>query len=298
MIRRWIQVLVVIVIAIVVIGLLLPGVSRVKNADASVRCKNQLKQLVLATHNYASYHGDKLPDALKTGEKAPPAGPPRFMSTHVLLLPFMERDNILMLGTRMTGPLAVKGGVDWNVGYDDPIGGGKTVRTTPIKPYMCSRDPGMDSDGSLTVDPAWAGTSYASNARLFGQVTASPPEWKCKYKISDIPDGASNTIFFVEKGASCEQGIVRGMKWATWDAPDTKQWHCTVGFPMGDWDQPPMILPTSQTCRAYSANSYHAGGTLAGMGDGSVKFMAADLTSGTWVKALDPADGEALGPDW
>lgn len=285
-----IEVLVVICIVTVLMGLLLAGMYDARNNYRRPRCSIQLKELVLAVHNYAIANGEKLPDALKQTGRGP-----KNLSTHVQILPFIEKDDLYKLGTR-------NGTVDWDVGFDDPAARGKTVRTTIVKTFMCPKDPGLNSDGACIEpgqpapsSPAWAGTSYASNAQVFGHPAAG--DWKCRYSIFQVPDGLSQTVFFVEKGAACEQGGVRGMLWATWEAPSGTSWNCTI-YPQGDGLAPPMILPTKQTCRQFGANSFHSGGTLAGMGDGAVKFISPGVTPRTWATVLDPADGAAPGSDW
>src|SRR5262245_50619796 len=100
-----IELLVVIAIIAILIGLLLPAVQKVREAAARTTCINNLHQLGLACHNYASSLGVFPPGSVVSPNTTNPmaantAGPPvdgPYVGGLAFLLPYIEQDNIYKL---------------------------------------------------------------------------------------------------------------------------------------------------------------------------------------------------------
>jgi prepilin-type N-terminal cleavage/methylation domain-containing protein len=242
-----IELLVVIAIIGVLIALLLPAVQRVREAANRSRCTNNLKQIVLACHNFH----DSL-DMMPPGEgSAPrnwstftPDGTPTtdtFGTVFFHLLPYVEQNN-LYLDTyiRPGEKLFGSGSPNWS-GLKWPNYHGHWQ--DPVKVFVCPSDPSAGSNGTVDVSalmvkdaefkPPWGACSYAANAQVFWRV--DPATRRCTYKTDILhfsearprlgaafPDGTSNTILFAEKYSRCFDANISGVPgnggslWAYW----------------------------------------------------------------------------------
>jgi prepilin-type N-terminal cleavage/methylation domain-containing protein/prepilin-type processing-associated H-X9-DG protein len=208
-----IELLVVIAIIAVLLGLLLPAVQKVREAAASAKCKNNLKQIALAAQSYASSNSDFLPTGFNSQS---------FCGSLCYLLPHLEEDNV----ARLVPTNVTSGNVPW---YTSTAA--LQAASTRIKTFECPSDPFMygpvtggtivyitTTPGGLNPGyfPGTAGgmiqnntqfvgcTNYAANTGTAGYVSGFYGQWPGPYsadshtRMTDIKDGTSQTMGFGE----------------------------------------------------------------------------------------------------
>jgi prepilin-type N-terminal cleavage/methylation domain-containing protein len=281
-----IELLVVIAIIAILIGLLLPAVQKVREAAARTTCSNNLKQLSLALHNYASANTDKLP-ALRI-ELNPGGGKASVM---VALLPYVEQEALYRQHVAANNP-------------DNP------AKAIPVKTFLCPAD---DTAANPVGPNGWAGSSYAVNSQLLAKkdwFTVSNVD-QPRYGIATVPDGTSNTVAFAERKVLTEgtpYTCSRDMPFE-WNSTDK---YYSAAFAMYQttypsyWDTSnwwynsqsiqPGIAGTKGT--RWGANSSHPMTVQLGMTDGSVRGVSRGTNILTFWLAVMPDDGKVLPADW
>ncbi len=225
-----IELLVVIAIIAILIGLLLPAVQKVREAAARAQCQNNLKQIALAVHNYASAYQQLLPPL--TADQARPKYGNFNGSIFVSLLPYLEQDNLFQSAYNNT-PACTWWAPIPPVTYSFPgINPPPTLaqipnpalESAPIKIYTCPSDATIINGFSGNQNNLWAASSYSANYQLFGtfngwsafgQTAAGASFRNCfasPFNIGNIPDGTSNTVAFGEQFSAC--GGTAGNLWA------------------------------------------------------------------------------------
>ncbi|MBA4190409.1 MAG: prepilin-type cleavage/methylation domain-containing protein [Planctomycetaceae bacterium] len=283
-----IELLVVIAIIAILIGLLLPAVQKVREAAARAKCSNNLKQIGVAIHNYASTFNDKLPPLLANRGASFQYGG----WWHFNLLPYIEQDAIYQAG------IAYCTANSNNNSYSATVGSG-TIQGVNVPAFQCPSDTTYTGSGPVT-NTGWAGTSYGANASLFGSVNLNNSRM-AQYTIGNLPDGTSNTIAVAEQIAGCKNGTSNYARlWTvTWS---DQSWNPEIGFQTGDatWNQPPQtgVTVALANCDRARAQMLHTNAANTLLADGSVRTINSSISQITWQYALTPADGNVLGSNW
>ena len=130
-----IELLVVIAIIAILIALLLPAVQQAREAARRTQCKNNLKQLALAMHNYHDTHNIFAPGYYV----APPSAV--YRSAFTMMLPYIEQGNVYNLIDHsvpmMNGP----------TGYDATAQAQNVkMAATVIQAFLCPSSIGNTTD--------------------------------------------------------------------------------------------------------------------------------------------------------
>jgi prepilin-type N-terminal cleavage/methylation domain-containing protein/prepilin-type processing-associated H-X9-DG protein len=188
-----IELLVVIAIIAVLIALLLPAVQQAREAARRVQCKNHLKQLGLALHNYESTF--KVFPMTNAQSYLPNV---QGFSPHARLLPYFDQANLQNM-LDFSQP-AFTGSYSNLV--PNPLF--RTAFATSLVMLLCPSDP------APAQTPGPGGATYAGNNYMVSFGSGADVNYDLRWKtdgiiyensnvrFADLVDGASNTVFMSE----------------------------------------------------------------------------------------------------
>lgn len=336
-----IELLVVIAIIAVLIALLLPAVQQAREAARRSACQNNLKQIGLALHNYHDIHKRMPPGVINSGLQhtgdAAAGGLHTYALNHtgwIMILPFIDQAplfnqfnlNIPTNGYTNNVPLHPAGWPNSN----------STLVQTRLNVYLCPSDSGFE-DLATRTDWVNYGANHARSNYLFcagGHGNGWPNDRyfrifrdstallmdgrRVRYRgmfgvqgsarISDVRDGASNTI------AVCEAAITNRSHDAYTPIWGGHRRHGTfaVNHPNVDPNHinneryhingrvhVPGMTGSGATPNSRShvnvASSVHPGGAQFLFADGTVHFLSQNLDKNTYALLTRIADGEPTG---
>ncbi len=311
-----IELLVVIAIIAILVALLLPAVQQAREAARRSSCKNNLKQVALALHNYHDVHNRFPPAGIhnRDGHGASATSSSWGPSWVLLALPFIEQANLQD---------------QYDFSLDRTRDGNNIlVVREEIPTLKCPSDGGEKQpwhNGSSSRP--YARGNYAVNCGISNAFSRSnfdikrergPFSFARVYgaKMADIEDGTSNVLLVGELIAGDRSGDVRG----AWAYPSGVYFNGSEPHYRDDRlqialnsnalnndlrDRPSrcsadeddrQLRCTSGGGRSFqTARSKHAGGVQFALADGSTRFISENIAFETWMRLLAQADGQVLG---
>jgi prepilin-type N-terminal cleavage/methylation domain-containing protein/prepilin-type processing-associated H-X9-DG protein len=325
-----IELLVVIAIIAILIGLLLPAVQKVREAAARMKCANNLKQMGLAAHNYASTFG-----TLPPGEWTRPSdGGGSRPSLGAVLLGYVEQANKFnqfnfaydVNAASVNGP-ARRQDVPMFLCPSDPSSASFTDGGQPVGRISYFGNIGSVADSRLTGDqrggvfyvqsngagetptgvPILGVTDGTSNTAMFAEVTRGNNAGAVDY-ATNVQSGAisaSPGLYDGRAVSGCAGGSVSirinytGLQYYRGGINHNSFYTHTLPI---NWNRKTGNSATQKyNCgdstfrRAHiAASSFHTGGASVCMADGSVRFVRDSTDFATWQAVGTRARGEVL----
>jgi len=293
-----IELLVVIAIIAVLIGLLLPAVQKVREAANRLSCRNNLKQIGLAVHNYHDTfgyfpRGGAYPWAGRTVPFDPAIDRKDTIGWPYHILPFIEQSNLYELNKGVGAGGQTQCEQQGLKVYACP------ARRAPTKGlwacFLMDYASATPANAPGTWDQYWFGEIWPSSANplpgsngTYRGIIVRYTTKKERITFASISDGATNTLLIGEKRLNI----------LNYDGGD---WHDDQGWTDG-WDPDvvrytycsPQRDPPSGVS-GYEFGGVHPAGMSALMGDGSVRTISYSIDPVIFNRLGDRQDGGTTG---
>ena len=304
-----VELLVVIAIIGILIGMLLPAVQQVREAARRTTCKNDMRQIGLALHNYDSAHGEfpagiSIPGGASAGES--------LWACTTWLLPFMELTNQFdQLGPNESTSLTAS-----------VTAAGINVLQTPVGTFLCPSDNGPDINSQRTgLSGNTATTNFvlangASNITNAGGVLGIAGEVDCNASASIARglfceveqglgrmngDGTTNTIIVAERRTFSKDRTIMPQPSAglLFGAVGSISSASTGGATNGMADVAFSTIggindSTGTRDASQGVSSNHSGGVNIVLGDASTQFLTDQTDPVIYNQLVNFRDGTVL----
>ena len=321
-----IELLVVIAIIAVLIALLLPAVQQAREAARRTQCKNNLKQIGLALHNYHDAFG-RFPFSISaSGPSAYTYGVAKYPAVKnttgwVQLLPYFDQGP-LYNSINHSAAMGRYKGPSWESATQPLAGNGPTgpnaeAASTRLGALLCPSDNGKDFwngfDGNygcdngvvsyktsygFSVSPAFGDSMWSD----VGKTTKAMFGPESNTSMRDLTDGSSNTVAVSETTLDvgdgvtgswgCNQHVGQGIDFAGMNGQrKINDWVCC------SWTTPAWSIPQPVGTLGEwgTPGSLHTGGCQVLMGDGAVRFISENIDGSTRRNLGYISDGNVLG---
>lgn len=312
-----IELLVVIAIIAVLIALLLPAVQQAREAARRSQCKNNLKQIGLALHNYEETYKKLPPGAVWQGNNgvggaAPENGRDAFWGATwvTMLLPNLDQAPLYdQYDSKQVARSVTNAG----------------TAAAPLRqklPFItCPSHPGVDTNLTQDYDGFTKG-SYGANAgagRILLRADANNGQLRGAFSavnqygaaFRDVTDGQTNAVMVAEIVKVNSTGDDRGAwGWCTGPlfsgrgngggplTPNSQILVDSSPYSSNDTTNPIFNWrsnPDSGNDSGVAARSFHTGGVHVVLMDGSSRFISENIDQTTWLNLLSISDRNPLG---
>jgi prepilin-type N-terminal cleavage/methylation domain-containing protein len=323
-----IELLVVIAIIAILIALLLPAVQQAREAARRTQCKNNLKQIGLALHNYLDVFTVFPPSFVSDGLGVSSGTPGGEWSVHARILPYLEEANLYSQ-------------MDLKLSYGDPVNEG--IATQRIVGYLCPSEVNdtqrIDSSTGAAihypVNYGFNGGTWRVWQNVLGRGGDGAFAPNSRFGSRDFTDGMSNTLCFSEvkaftpynrdgsagtatiPGTPAEVEALIGAGGSNkansghteWVDGRVHQTGMTVTLP----PNAQVVVPggagpegdytscredkacTGSTYAAVTSRSWHVGIVQSLLADGSCRSISENIDLGTWRNIGQRNDGNVIG---
>ncbi len=272
-----IELLVVIAIIGILIAMLLPAVQKVRESVARLQCKNNLKQIGLALHNYHDVNKLFPPGYVSAvASDGSDLGPGWGWAAH--MLPYIEQDNLHKM-------------INFQADIGDPQNA--SIRVQILGMLRCPSD---DAPWTFLTAGNPVQVAFSSYVGVFGTRECDDPPGEgiffrnSRTRFSGITDGTSNTLMVGERSAK--------LALSSWTGAPTGAQSAPVGpSALGPEPAPALCLGhTGEAAEGHTPNNptNHVD-DFASRHQQGVNFLFADGSVRNINNTINPVVWEALG---